>query len=82
MHGGVLKRPVVKQAGKRPGHPILETSAKDSNNVSEAFMTMASEIQNRLTNQPVAGQDEQRQRRWQHLHRHRAAPAAEVTVAS
>nr|BAV58250.1 small rab-related GTPase [Ulva partita] len=33
------------------GIPFLETSAKDSNNVEQAFMTMASEIKNRLTSQ-------------------------------
>jgi Ras-related protein Rab-1A len=31
------------------GIPFLETSAKDSNNVEQAFMMMASEIKNRLS---------------------------------
>ena len=37
------------------GIPFLETSAKDSNNVEQAFMTMAAEIKNRLANQPAQG---------------------------
>lgn len=36
------------------GIPFLETSAKDSNNVEQAFMTMASEIKTRLASQPQA----------------------------
>eukprot|EP00892_Ulva_mutabilis_P010225 jgi/Ulvmu1/7575/UM037_0119.1 len=39
------------------GIPFLETSAKDSNNVEQAFMTMASEIKNRLTSQVSATAD-------------------------
>lgn len=39
------------------GIPFLETSAKDSNNVEQAFMTMASEIKNRLTSQVTASAD-------------------------
>ena len=39
------------------GIPFLETSAKDSNNVEQAFMTMASEIKNRLTSQVAATAD-------------------------
>lgn len=37
------------------GIPFLETSAKDSNNVEQAFMTMAAEIKNRLASQPAQG---------------------------
>lgn len=36
------------------GIPFLETSAKDSNNVEQAFMTMAGEIKSRLMTQPAA----------------------------
>jgi Ras-related protein Rab-1A len=35
------------------GIPFLETSAKDSNNVEQAFMTMAEEIKNRLATGPA-----------------------------
>lgn len=34
------------------GIPFLETSAKDSTNVEQAFMTMASEIKKRMPSQP------------------------------
>jgi hypothetical protein len=37
------------------GIPFLETSAKDSSNVEQAFMTMASEIKTRLASQPSHG---------------------------
>lgn len=37
------------------GIPFLETSAKDANNVEQAFMTMAGEIKNRLASQPAQG---------------------------
>ncbi|KAK9149433.1 hypothetical protein Scep_008190 [Stephania cephalantha] len=36
------------------GIPLLETSAKDSTNVEQAFMTMAAEIKNRMASQPAA----------------------------
>ena len=37
------------------GIPFLETSAKNSSNVEQAFMTMAAEIKNRMAAQPMAG---------------------------
>ena len=37
--------------------PFLETSAKNSTNVEQAFITLAAEIKNRLANQPVLSQD-------------------------
>lgn len=36
------------------GIPFLETSAKSATNVEQAFMTMATEIKNRMATQPVA----------------------------
>eukprot|EP00775_Hariotina_reticulata_P003290 gene3290-3567_t len=36
------------------GIPFLETSAKNSSNVEQAFMTMAAEIKNRMASQPMA----------------------------
>ncbi|KAF8364536.1 hypothetical protein HHK36_033491 [Tetracentron sinense] len=36
------------------GIPFLETSAKDSINVEQAFLTMAGEIKKRMGNQPSA----------------------------
>jgi Ras-related protein Rab-1A len=39
------------------GVPFLETSAKTSTNVEQAFITMAAEIKNRLANQPILTQD-------------------------
>ncbi|KAF5830200.1 small GTP-binding protein [Dunaliella salina] len=36
------------------GIPFLETSAKSSTNVEQAFMTMAAEIKNRMASQPMA----------------------------
>ncbi|RZC51694.1 hypothetical protein C5167_020120 [Papaver somniferum] len=35
------------------GIPFLETSAKNSTNVEQAFMTMAGEIKNRMASQPA-----------------------------
>lgn len=35
------------------GMPFLETSAKTSQNVEQAFITMAAEIKNRLSNQTL-----------------------------
>eukprot|EP00966_Prymnesium_polylepis_P001612 37313-Prymnesium_polylepis.1 len=34
--------------------PFLETSAKSATNVEQAFMTMASEIKNRMASAPTA----------------------------
>ena len=45
----------MQDFAKELGIPFLETSAKDSNNVESAFMTMASEIKNRLASQPAQG---------------------------
>lgn len=50
-----LRKCALQDLANDLGIPFLETSAKDSNNVEQAFMTMASEIKNRLANQPVAG---------------------------
>lgn len=47
----------VQEFANDYGIPFLETSAKDSNNVEQAFMTMASEIKNRLTSQVTASAD-------------------------
>ena len=38
------------------GIPFLETSAKSATNVEQAFMTMATEIKNRMASQPVMSQ--------------------------
>lgn len=38
------------------GIPFLETSAKNATNVEQAFMTMASEIKNRMASQPTLNQ--------------------------
>ena len=46
---------LLQEFANELGIPFLETSAKDSNNVEQAFMTMAAEIKNRLANQPVGG---------------------------
>jgi Ras-related protein Rab-1A len=35
--------------------PFLETSAKNSTNVEQAFMTMATEIKSRMSTVPSAG---------------------------
>jgi Ras family len=43
----------VQDFANELGIPFLETSAKDSNNVEQAFMTMATEIKNRLAAQPA-----------------------------
>lgn len=39
------------------GIPFLETSAKDATNVEQAFLTMTTEIKNRMATQPGAGAD-------------------------
>lgn len=52
-----LKFFVLQEFAAEYGIPFLETSAKDSNNVEQAFMTMASEIKNRLTSQVAASAD-------------------------
>ena len=52
----VAKRQVDRQAAKDLADslaiPFLETSAKSATNVEQAFMTMASEIKNRMATQP------------------------------
>ncbi|XP_021732771.1 GTP-binding protein YPTM2-like [Chenopodium quinoa] len=39
------------------GIPFLETSAKDATNVEQAFLTMTTDIKNRMATQPGAGAD-------------------------
>ena len=46
---------ILQDFANELGIPFLETSAKDSNNVEQAFMTMASEIKTRLASQPAQG---------------------------
>jgi len=45
------------------GCPFLETSAKSATNVEQAFMTMASEIKNRMATAPTAKMGNQTARR-------------------
>ncbi|KAL9649710.1 hypothetical protein ABK040_009526 [Willaertia magna] len=49
----VVDRSTAEEFAKGLGIPFLETSAKTSTNVEQAFTTMASEIKNRLANQPI-----------------------------
>lgn len=37
--------------------PFLETSAKNAQNVEQAFLTMAAQIKNRMASQPTAKAD-------------------------
>ena len=54
----VAKRKVETQTAKELADslsiPFLETSAKSATNVEQAFMTMASEIKNRMATTPTA----------------------------
>ena len=58
----VAKRQVDTQAAKDLADslaiPFLETSAKSATNVEQAFMTMASEIKNRMATAPSGGKKE------------------------
>lgn len=53
----VANRVVSHESGKaladEVGIPFLETSAKDSTNVEQAFLTMTAEIKSRMTSQPT-----------------------------
>jgi len=44
----VVEQSVAKEFASSLGIPFLETSAKDSTNVEEAFLTMARQIKERL----------------------------------
>jgi len=44
---------VAKEFSESLGVPFLETSAKSATNVEQAFMTMASEIKNRMASAPA-----------------------------
>ncbi|KAF9590434.1 hypothetical protein IFM89_035269 [Coptis chinensis] len=48
----VVDTQTAKAFADELGIPFLETSAKDSINVEQAFLTMASEIKKRIGNQP------------------------------
>ncbi|KAK3183618.1 hypothetical protein Dsin_030904 [Dipteronia sinensis] len=50
----VVDTQTAKAFADELGIPFLETSAKDSINVEQAFLTMASEIKKRMGNQPTA----------------------------
>lgn len=49
----VVDSQTAKAFADEIGIPFLETSAKNSTNVEQAFMTMAAEIKNRMASQPV-----------------------------
>jgi Ras-related protein Rab-1A len=49
----VVDREGAESFASSLGIPFLETSAKNSTNVEQAFITMASEIKNRLAQQPL-----------------------------
>ncbi|CAN6457006.1 unnamed protein product [Victoria cruziana] len=49
----VVSSETAKSFADEIGIPFLETSAKDSTNVEQAFMTMAAEIKNRMASQPA-----------------------------
>ncbi|XP_057968991.1 ras-related protein RIC1 isoform X1 [Malania oleifera] len=49
----VVSYETAKAFADEIGIPFLETSAKSSTNVEEAFMTMAAEIKNRMASQPA-----------------------------
>jgi len=48
----VVDRSTAEEFASNLGIPFLETSAKNSTNVEQAFITMAAEIKNRLAQQP------------------------------
>ncbi|KDP40809.1 hypothetical protein JCGZ_24808 [Jatropha curcas] len=50
----VVSNETAKAFADEIGIPFLETSAKNSTNVEDAFMTMAAEIKKRMANQPYA----------------------------
>jgi len=52
----VVDRSTAEEFAKTLNIPFLETSAKTSTNVEQAFMTMAAEIKNRLATQPMSTQ--------------------------
>ena len=45
-----------QEFGDQHGFPFLETSAKNSTNVEQAFMTMAAEIKNRMGPMPATSE--------------------------
>jgi len=47
-HKKVVDYPTAKEYADSLGIPILETSAKNATNVEQAFLTMATEIKNRM----------------------------------
>ncbi|KAH7442454.1 hypothetical protein KP509_03G089700 [Ceratopteris richardii] len=49
----VVDTQTAKAFADEIGIPFLETSAKNATNVEEAFLTMATEIKNRLASQPA-----------------------------
>jgi len=49
----VVDHATAKAFADEIGIPFLETSAKNSTNVGEAFMTMAAEIKKRMASQPA-----------------------------
>ncbi|KAJ8638511.1 hypothetical protein MRB53_012778 [Persea americana] len=49
----VVSYDTAKAFADEIGIPFLETSAKNSTNVEQAFMTMAAEIKNRMASQPA-----------------------------
>ncbi|KAE8007912.1 hypothetical protein FH972_004469 [Carpinus fangiana] len=51
----VVDTQTAKAFADELGIPFLETSAKDSINVEQAFLTMAGEIKKKMGNQPTAG---------------------------
>ncbi|KAF0976200.1 hypothetical protein FDP41_004875 [Naegleria fowleri] len=51
-----VDRSTAEEFAKSLNIPFLETSAKNSTNVEQAFMTMAAEIKNRLASQPITTQ--------------------------
>eukprot|EP00252_Welwitschia_mirabilis_P002284 TRINITY_DN1219_c0_g1_i1.p1 TRINITY_DN1219_c0_g1~~TRINITY_DN1219_c0_g1_i1.p1 ORF type:complete len:204 (+),score=44.75 TRINITY_DN1219_c0_g1_i1:57-668(+) len=50
---------IAKEFAESEGIPFLETSAKDSTNVEQAFLTMAREIKKRVANQASSSNDSQ-----------------------
>jgi small GTP-binding protein len=53
----VVDTNTAQEFASQHGMPFLETSAKTSQNVEQSFITMASEIKNRLANQNIGGND-------------------------
>lgn len=53
----VVDYTTAKEYADQLGIPFLETSAKNSTNVEQAFMTMAAEIKNRMGPVPAASSD-------------------------